>query len=470
MKKNNDDVLRVALYIRVSTEEQAKHGYSLDSQKNRLQSYAKEKGYRIYKIYADEGKSARSNLTARKELLSLLEDVKLKKVDRIIFWRLDRWFRNIQDYYKVQEILEKNNVDWECTDEEYNTTTSNGRLYLNIKLSIAQNESDQTGDRIRFNFDSMVQSKKAIIGTRNCPIGYKVEGDPKNKRVVKNPDDEDFINDLFSMYESSMSICATTKFLSDKYPQYHFVYRSIRNIITNPMFYGHYRGVDNYCDAYLTKEKWDELQNILKSKNQKQKHGKIRDYIFTGILICPECGRRLGANGQVRTRPNGEQYLRTTYRCPKHYTDGQCSYKRVLQENMVEEWLLENYKTMLQEYLIQVEGIQEQLAKTDNSKKIKKLEEKINRLNELYIDGIISRDKYDSDRASFTKELSELKKSGDDLPLVDLNKLKKLIDNKNAIDIYNQLTVENKRAFWNSFIDRMVFIGNRDYNFTIYLK
>ena len=168
MKKNNDDVLRVALYIRVSTEEQAKHGYSLDSQKNRLQSYAKEKGYRIYKIYADEGKSARSNLTARKELLSLLEDVKLKKVDRIIFWRLDRWFRNIQDYYKVQEILEKNNVDWECTDEEYNTTTSNGRLYLNIKLSIAQNESDQTGDRIRFNFDSMVQSKKAIIGTSNA--------------------------------------------------------------------------------------------------------------------------------------------------------------------------------------------------------------------------------------------------------------------------------------------------------------
>ena len=421
-------------------------------------------------MYADEGKSARSNLTARKELLQLLEDVKAKKINRIIFWRLDRWFRNIQDYYKVQEILEKNNVDWECTDEEYNTTTSNGRLYLNIKLSIAQNESDQTGDRIRFNFDSMVQNKKAIIGTRNCPIGYKVEGTPKNKHVVKNPDDEEFINDLFSTYEETMSICATTKYLSDKYPHYHFVYRSIRNIITNPMFYGHYRGVDNYCDSYLTKEKWDELQNILKHKNQKQKHGKVRDYIFTGMLTCPECGRRLGANGQVRTRPNGEEYLRVTYRCPKHYTDGQCSNKRVLQENMVEEWLLDNYKSMLQEYIIQVEDIQEKISKTDNSKKIKKLEDKINRLNELYIDGLIDREKYDNDRLAYSEELKKLEVTSDDAPKINVDKLRKIIDNKKAIDIYNELSRANKRAFWNSFIDRMVFIGNRDYNFTIYLK
>lgn len=466
----NDKIIRAALYIRVSTEEQAKHGYSLDSQKSRLISYAKDKGYKIVDVYADEGKSARSNITARKELLTLLDDVKSKKIDRIVFWRLDRWFRNIQDYYKVQEILDKNNVDWECSDEEYNTTTSNGRLYLNIKLSIAQNESDQTGDRIRFNFDNMVKSKKAIIGTRNCPIGYMVEGNPGDKHVVKNPNDVEFINDLFSTYRDTMSICSTTKYLSDKYPQYHFVYRSIHNILTNPMFYGHYRGVDNYCDPYLTKSEWDEIQSIVKSKNQKQKTGKVREYLFTGMLTCPECGRRLGANGQVRIKSNGEEYLKVTYRCPKHYTDGQCSYKRVLQESYVEEWLLNNYKDLLEEYIIQVEDIQAQLSRTDNSSKIKKLEDKISRLNELYIDGFIPRDKYDTDRSNYIKELNELKKSVDDVSNVDVDKLKKLINNKNALDLYNQLSVANKRAFWNSFIDRMVFCGNRDYDFTLYLK
>ena len=465
-----EKVIRVGIYIRVSSDEQAKHGYSLDSQKERLLNYAKEKGYRLVDVYADEGKSARSKLNARKELLRLLDDVRAKKIDRIIFWRLDRWFRNIQDYYKVNEILTSNNVDWECSDEEYNTTTANGRLYLNIKLSIAQNESDQTGDRIRFNFESMIRNKKAIIGTRNCPIGYKVEGTPKNKYVVKNPDDKEFIEDLFDSFEHTMSITKTTKFLSEKYPQYHFVYNSIRFILKNPMFYGCYKGVEDYCEPYITKEKWKENQDIIKSKVQKKRTGKIREYIFTGLIRCPDCGRRMAANGQVRTRPNGEEYLRVTYRCPKHFTDGQCPNKRVIQENMIEEWLLNNYKEYLENYIYEVEEIKEAIAKTDNSTKIAKLEDKIKRLNDLYIDGFIDREKYDNDRKTYNKELSELKLKQEDVSHVDLNKLKKLINNKNAIDVYNQLNRENKRAFWNSFIDKMVFTGNRDYDFTIFLK
>ena len=468
MKMNK--IIRVGIYIRVSTEEQAKHGYSLDSQKQTLEAYAKQKGYKIYKIYADEGKSARSNISARKELLNLLDDVRNDKIDRIIFWRLDRWFRNIQDYYKVQEILDKNDVDWECTDEEYNTTTSNGRLYLNIKLSIAQNESDQTGDRIRFNFESMIKSKKAIIGTRNCPIGYKVEGTTKNKYIVKNPDDKNFVEDLFSTYLDTMSISATTQYLVDNYPAYHFGYQTVKKMLNNTLFYGCYRGIENYCEPYLTKKEWDNIQDIMKRKNQKYKNGKVKDYIFTGLLVCPECGRRLGANGTVRTRPNGEQYTRANYRCPKHYVDKQCSNKRVLQENYIEEWLLDNYKQLLQEYIYKVDEIKEQISKNDNSLKIKKLEDKISRLNELYIDGLIDRQKYDNDRATYTKELNELKLTIDEVSNVDVDKIKQIINNTTPLEIYQQLTKANKRAFWNSFIDRMIFCGNKDYDFIVYLK
>lgn len=465
-----ENVIRVAIYIRVSSDEQAKHGYSLGSQKERLLSYVKEKGYRLVDIYADEGKSARSKLNARKELLRLLEDVKAKKIDRIIFWRLDRWFRNIQDYYKVQEILTSNNVDWECSDEEYNTTTANGRLYLNIKLSIAQNESDQTGDRIRFNFESMIRNKKAIIGTRNCPIGYKVEGTPKNKYVVKNPDDEAFIRDLFDTFDDTMSIIKTCKFLSEKYPQYHFVYNSIRFILKNPMFYGCYKGVEDYCEPYITKEKFEENQKKIKTKIQKKKTGKTKEFLFTGLLTCPVCGRRLAANGQYRIRSTGEEYFRATYRCPKHWTDGQCSNGRVIQENMVEEWLLNNFKEYLENYIYEVEEIKEAISQTDNSSKIAKLEDKIKRLNDLYIDGYIDREKYDNDRNLYTAELNELKNKQEEVTHVDLDKLKEIINNKKALDVYKELNRSNKRAFWNSFIDRMIFIGNRDYDFTIYLK
>ena len=160
VKNITETIIRVVLYIRVSSEEQVKHGYSLQSQRERLIEYCKQKGYQVVEIYVDEGKSARSKLKNRTELLRLIEDA-----------RLDRWFRNIADYYKVQEILDNNKIDWECSDEEYSTTTSNGRLHLNIKLSIAQNESDQTSDRIKFNFDNMVKNGRAITGSQGVPLG-----------------------------------------------------------------------------------------------------------------------------------------------------------------------------------------------------------------------------------------------------------------------------------------------------------
>ena len=186
MKKNEiNEIIKAALYIRVSTEEQAKHGYSLSSQKQRLIEYCKEQNYMITGIYIDEGKTARTKLKNRTELLRLIEDAKQKKFNRIIIWRLDRWFRNIADYYKVQETLEANKVDWECSDEEYNTTTSNGRLHLNIKLSIAQNESDQTSDRIKFNFDRMIKNGNIIVGKQGMPLGYTSSGTEKNKRMIR---------------------------------------------------------------------------------------------------------------------------------------------------------------------------------------------------------------------------------------------------------------------------------------------
>ena len=121
---------RAALYIRVSTDEQARHGLSLGEQRADLERYANAHHYTIVGIYADEGSTARKALSRRKELQRLLDDVRDDKIDIILFKCLDRWFRNIRDYYKVQDILDAHHVDWEGTQERYNTTTTNGRLML----------------------------------------------------------------------------------------------------------------------------------------------------------------------------------------------------------------------------------------------------------------------------------------------------------------------------------------------------
>ncbi len=192
-------MIRCAIYCRVSTEEQAVHGLSIDAQKNELTEYAKKNNYDIVGYYIDEGKTARKSLKSRTELLRMLEDVKANKIDLIIFTKLDRWFRNVRDYYKVQEILEDYKVDWKTIRENYDTSTANGRLSINIMLSIAQDEADRTSERIKAVFDNKV--RKGIKPTSSCPIGYKYV----DKKVVIDEDKKDiaigFITAKTGFYE-----------------------------------------------------------------------------------------------------------------------------------------------------------------------------------------------------------------------------------------------------------------------------
>ena len=140
---------RVACYPRVSTEEQKLRGLSIEDQTVALRAWAERNGMKDVTFYNDAGNSARKPYNKRPAMLRLLEDVQAGKIDLIIFTRLDRWFRNIAEYYKVQEILERHNVVWKAIQEDYDTSTASGRLKINIMLSVAQDEADRDSERIR---------------------------------------------------------------------------------------------------------------------------------------------------------------------------------------------------------------------------------------------------------------------------------------------------------------------------------
>lgn len=132
----------------------------------------------IVGIYRDEGNSARKPALKRPVMLELLDDVKAGKIDRILFIKLDRWFRNVREYHRIQEILEQHHVAWQATMEDYNTATADGRLKVNIMLSVAENEADRTSERIKFIFNSKLQKKEVFFP--KVPLEYKI--DKKFKR------------------------------------------------------------------------------------------------------------------------------------------------------------------------------------------------------------------------------------------------------------------------------------------------
>lgn len=452
VEKNVDKtIIRCVLYIRVSSEEQVKHGYSLQAQRERLVDYCKQKGYQVVDIYVDEGKSARSKLKSRTELLRLIEDAKQHKFNRIVFWRLDRWFRNISDYYKVQEILESNKIDWECSDEEYSTTTSNGRLHLNIKLSIAQNESDQTSDRIKFNFANMVKNGRAITGSHAVPIGYMVAGEEKNKRIVKNPETKHIAIDMLDYIKKSGSIRKTLLYINNKY-DLKICYDSMRHYLINEKYYGCYRGVENYCEPYITKAEFDEIQSLIK-KNVKS--NKKYDYIFSGLIICPVCGCKLSGCKHVTTKPKyNKKYTFLAYRCNHAYGDKLCTQRKYLIENTVEKYVLENIENEMKKLIVDSKAIEDE--KETDVKKIdkEKIKLKLSRLTDLYLDGMILREKYNVEFERLNSLLIETE-SQKKTKTRDLSLYKQFL-NSNSLSIYNQLNSASKRMFWAKYIEYIV--------------
>ena len=115
MKQANTNIVRVALYPRVSTEEQFLRGYSLQTQEEVLVQYAADHGFKVVGIYRDEGHSARKPAMKRAVMQQLLTDVQAGKIDRILFIKLDRWFRNVREYHKIQEITSPGRLPWRTT-------------------------------------------------------------------------------------------------------------------------------------------------------------------------------------------------------------------------------------------------------------------------------------------------------------------------------------------------------------------
>ena len=238
MTKTENNVLRVALLTRVSSSEQVSRGYSLQAQETALVEYANNNHMKIVGIYRDEGHSARKPILKRPVMLQLLEDVKTGKFDRILFTKLDRWFRNVSEYHAIQAILDKHNVSWQAILEDYQTVTADGRLKVNIMLSVAENEADRTSERIKFVFNAKKANKECYF---KVPKGYIAENIDGIRRVVKDPECKHIMEDFFRLALAT-NISQASMIMHDKY-NLNQSYRIWRQSASHEIYTGVYRGI-----------------------------------------------------------------------------------------------------------------------------------------------------------------------------------------------------------------------------------
>lgn len=433
-------VTRVVLYVRVSTDEQVREGYSIEAQKASLLAYAKKEGYKVVGTYIDEGYTARRRFDKRKEFVRMLDDARAGRFDLILFIKLDRWFRSVADYYKIQEILEANNVNWKTTLEDYDTTTASGRLNLNIRLSVNQDEADRTSERIKFVFEKKVADGEVISGS--APLGYMI----KDKRLVHDPDKKAIALEVFEAYMLHRSQVAAVRSVRSKFA-YDINYNTVRNMLTNTIYCGSYRGNDSYCPPIVSRSDFDKVQRLLKERSIKRApSGRV--YIFSSLVRCGYCNRSM--SGVYARNPKGREYL--YYRCGNGVKDADCTNTRRIREDKIEEYLLNNLKEELRSYKVEYELRQPVKVAPMGDKR--KIERKLDRLKELYINELIDLDTYKEDFEIYTSQLKafEIEEEG---PKVDFEGLENIL-NDDFLNMYQALGREDKKTLWLNAIGGVV--------------
>jgi site-specific DNA recombinase len=212
-----------AVYIRVSTEEQAKQGVSLAAQEEALKNYASALGYEVFRIYRDEGKSGK-DIKGRPEMRQMLADAEARKFQAIFIYKLDRFSRSLRDLIETIEKLKEWNVDFISLQDKIETTSASGKLMFHIISAFAEFERNVTGDRTKFSMDKRARDGNVVT---RAPFGYKLE----NKKLVQ-AEDSYLVQEIFQDFlNQTISLTKLAK-------KYDFSVNGLKKILRNQTYLG----------------------------------------------------------------------------------------------------------------------------------------------------------------------------------------------------------------------------------------
>ena len=328
--------MRAALYARVSTEEQAKEGFSIDAQLNILSAWAIVKGYQVADRYVDDGYSAK-NLN-RPAVQRLLEDCRAGAIDAVVVWRLDRLSRSLRDTLTVvEDVFRAKSIEFVSTTESIDTTTTSGRLMLNILASFAQNEREINEERVRT--VSLDLARQCVHMGGTPPYGYSVGAD---RHYIINESEAAAVRMLFQLRADGYGYGEITTRLTDAGYRTRtgkvFAKNALHDMLKNEKYAGVYTynraasasrdGTRNShaskpadeivripggMPAIVSQELFDSVQRRMEADRHATGayHAK-RVYIASGLVYCAVCGSKMIIDNVGRNRDGSYQM---SYQC-----------------------------------------------------------------------------------------------------------------------------------------------------------
>lgn len=459
----NDNIKNVAIYCRVSTDEQKKFGLSVQDQKNSLTRYCKENKLKIYDYYIDEGVSA-GTISKRKEFVRLLHN--LDNIDLILFTKLDRFSRNVRDANNLLVELEKHHCSFRAIDEDdIDTSTSDGKFIFNLKVNLAEHERNKDSERInRVNNYKYKTARTVCSGAKI--FGYDIS---KDKRLIPNEVEAKQLNELYDFYIQTNRLNATVRWFNANVKKRSR--ESVRLYLTNTAYIGKYRHIrkktkeeeiiEGFSPAIIPEDKFNKVQEMLKinvkeyTKAVGKETGNKTDYIFSGMLYC-KCGKKLSGK-----HSKGKHY----YVCKREQVN-LCDNRLHISEYNLENYILNNIQRLIEEE-INRNDVENILSLTDNKNELankrNKIKNTLDKLTNLYLDDSIDIDLYKKKYTELKQELDSIDKNISSVSNnKDFTRLKEFM-NSNWLSIYNTLENKEKRELLFSVIDKIVFNSKEDF-------
>lgn len=420
--------MRVAIYARVSTTNQAQEGYSIDGQLSALSSYCDAKGWHVYDTYTDAGHTG-SNMD-RPALQRLLLDIRHKKIDAVLIYKLDRLSRDVRDtLYLTKDVFEANGISFISLSESIDTSTAMGALFLTLLSAIAEFEREQITERMQMGKVGRAKSGKAMSWVVP-PFGYDyVDGE-----YIVNEFESQLVREMFDYYLKTSSVTALVVKLNDEGhigKDIDWTYRTVKQTLTNPVHIGknQFKGdvYDGDHEAIVSEETFNLAQAMMDKNRRESDNPRPFEskYMLSGLIRCGECQSPMMAIlGSVRLDGTRKRY----YRCKsfKKYNGAGKNYHHIkCTSKSVDMYILED------KVLHQIEKIRLNLSdnvklKSDKVDKtavyqseLNRLESQLEKLLELYIENVFSRDVMEKRRLDINKKIDALTKKMDSLEKTD---------------------------------------------------
>ena len=407
------------IYIRVSTEDQVREGFSLGEQEEKLRQLCYYKDFEIYKVYKDAGISAK-NMKDRPAFQQMLEDMKAGKLNYIVAYKLDRVTRSVRDLEVLITTLEDYHCYLVCERDDVNTSTANGRFFVRMLTVLSQLEIEIVSERTKFGLNGAIKSGH-IPG--KCPFGYYRDTD---KTLKINNSTKDLVVRIFEMYLEGKSFQTIANILNSEKinspTKKKWCDSTIDRIINNKIYIGDYERYRldnsketeifmNVAPAIITRAMWEEVQKQ-KEKNQRS-YCRNRVYIFFQKLICPTCGSVMTCKGAGGAKAKYLYYHCDN--CNLYYNESEI-------ENCLIDYILDlvEYDYHINKYFYPILAEK----KNDETKKIeqeiKKYTQQKDRLMDAYKTGILKMEDFAEDYKVIENKLSILENKR--LDALDLDK------------------------------------------------